>query len=63
MDKNTPEPGQADRLQALSDEQLREEIQRMFSNWCWISGDPDEKAYYGLLLEESDRRKQAGGDG
>ena len=28
----------------------------MFSNWCWVSGDPEEKAYYGLLLEEAERR-------
>lgn len=45
------------KVRGLSDGDLKDEIARMFSNWCWISGDPEEKTYYGLLLEEAERRK------
>ncbi|MGF1614832.1 MAG: hypothetical protein ACFCVA_13230 [Gammaproteobacteria bacterium] len=41
----------------LSDQELYETIARMFNNWCWISGDPDEKLYYDRLLAEADKRK------
>jgi len=43
----------------LSDQELQETINRMFTHWCWISGDPDEKHYYDQLLAEMDQRGAA----
>ena len=44
-------------VRLLSDQELRETILRMFHNWCWISGDSDEKCYYDELLVEAEQRK------
>lgn len=53
QDPGTPYPA----VSALSNDELRDTIARMFNNWCWISGDPEEKRYYELLLAEAERRK------
>jgi hypothetical protein len=44
----------------MDDDLLRSEIARIFGAWCWISGEPEVKEYYALLLEEAERRKSRG---
>lgn len=58
MDTSPQSPDRRSRdISLLSDQELYETIGRMFNNWCWISGDPDEKLYYDRLLAEVDKRK------
>lgn len=56
MNTQPKDSGRTD-ARLLSDQELQETINRMFTNWCWISGDPDEKRYYDQLLAEAEHRK------